>query len=305
MALIIFIGTWPFLWNGFPQSLIKVFAYYKNIGTGMQYQPSSFYIAGFNTFALQWIFFTSPPIVLILTLFGVVSVYLNRRFKDKISLLWLLWFLVPILRVSIPGFSIYGGVRQILEFLPAMAILAALGSWQILRLLKGRMAMKIFMVAMFIWPAFVIVKMHPNQNVYFNFLIGGLKGAAMKHFPSWGNSYGNAYLSGIKWLNQNAAKDSKLALVQGTRPNAPPILLRSDILLDNKNWSGLTRDGEYLMELTFNDTGKAYYYTWEYVDKFLEPVYELKVDDTAILKIWKNDIEHTKKEYRVSETNRY
>jgi len=47
------------------------------------------------------------------------------------------------------------------------------------------------------------------------------------------------------------------------------------------------------MELIFNDTGKDFYYAWEYVDKFLVPVYELKVDGVAILKIWKNDIEHT------------
>ena len=54
------------------------------------------------------------------------------------------------------------------------------------------------------------------------------------------------------------------------------------------------------MELTFNDSGKDFFYVWEYTNKFLIPLYEVKIDGVSILKIWKNDLEHTKKEYRLS-----
>jgi hypothetical protein len=132
-------------------------------------------------------------------------------------------------------------------------------------------------------------------------LIGGLEGAQSKNFPSWGNSFGNAYFQGASWINRNVEKRAKLSLIQGTASNVPPLYLRKDIdylvggNIDSQEtyFSGIERKGEYLMELIFNDTGKDFYYAWEYVDKFLVPVYELKVDGVAILKIWKNDIEHT------------
>ncbi len=55
------------------------------------------------------------------------------------------------------------------------------------------------------------------------------------------------------------------------------------------------------MDLTFNDTVKNYNYTWEYTDQFLIPVYEYKVDNVTILKIWKNDLEHTKADWKLFE----
>lgn len=149
--------------------------------------------------------------------------------------------------------------------------------------------------------------MHPNENVYFNSFIGGLSGAKELNFPSWGNSFGNAYLPGIKWINANAEKEAKVVLLQGTLANAPLIYFRPDIKYlpesdsGKKNYfSGINREGEYIMELTFNDTGKDFFYRWEYVEKFLIPVYELKVDNVTILKIWKNDLNNTKEEMRLA-----
>lgn len=295
-------ASWPYLWESWPKNIFNVVTYYKQVGTGFQYQPERFYLLGFNTFPLQWIIFTTHPLVLILTFIGIISAWTRRNLFNGVTILWLLWLVVPIARVSVPGSNIYGGVRQIMEFIPALALLAGLGTLQVVEWLKVRKAgAKIFLILVFLWPIYVLFKLHPQENVYFNSLIGGLAGAKAWNFPSWGNSYGNAYLAGINWLNKNAPENSKVSLVQGLDPNAPEILLRSDINLSNYNWSGINRGGEYLMELNFNDTGKAFYYAWEYIDKFLIPVYEEKVDGIAILKIWKNDLQHTKPEFRLSE----
>ena len=300
--------SWPFLWHNWFYNFLKVINYYKGVGTAASYQPSSFYILGFNTFPILWILFTTPPAVLFLGFIGILSAWLNRQKKAAVTVLWLIWFIVPILRVSLPGTVIYGGVRQIIEFLPAMALLCALGVYQIGKWTKNNMTVLIICVLIFIWPIYILVKLHPNENVYFNFLIGGLKGAQSRNFPSWGNSFGNAYFQGIKWINQNVPQGSKLSLIQGTLFNVPPILVRKDINFSLENWSGISRGGEYLMDLTFNDTAREFNYEWEYLEKFLVPVYELKVDDVSILKIWKNDLEHTKEAYRLSEvvyTNKF
>ncbi|MDO8619155.1 MAG: glycosyltransferase family 39 protein [Candidatus Daviesbacteria bacterium] len=312
LAGIIFMTSWPTLWQNFPEGIYQVFKYYKEVGTGTQYQPDGFFVLGFNFFPILWIIFTTPPIVLILSAIGVVSALINRQRQGGVTMLWLLWFITPILRVMIPGSNIYGGDRQIMEFLPAMCLLSGLGAWQIHELLKTKINKQsfssnkklvvVFGLLLFIWPVSVLFKLHPNQNVYFNSLIGGLQGAKERNFPSWGNSFGNAYLQGIKWVNQNAEVGSKLSLIQGTPANVPAILVRSDIDYKNTNWSGIERKGEYLMELYFNDTTKTPAYSWEYVDKFLIPVYNLEVDDVAILKIWKNDLEHTRDQYKISES---
>lgn len=143
-----------------------------------------------------------------------------------------------------------------------------------------------------------MVKLHPNQNVYVNSLVGGLQTVKEKNIPYWGNSFGNGYWQMMQWLNKNAEPNSKLALVQGTGLNIPKIKLRSDIAYSNAYWSGINREGEYLMELTHQDSIKLYPYAWDYIEKFLDPVYEVKVDGVAIGKIWKNDIEHTKPAFR-------
>lgn len=303
-ALIIgvFYGTWPFLWQHPWENLLKIINYYTGIGVGVRYQPDSFFVFGFNSYPIQWILFTTSPIILVLIGVGVISAWINRNKYKSVTLLWLLWFLVPIIRVMLPGAVIYGGVRQIIEFLPAMVLISGLGAWQILKWGGNkRVVIRSAILLSFLWPIFILVKLHPNENVYFNQLIGGLRGAKERNFPSWGNSFGSAYRQGIDWINKNVEKEAKLALIQGTPANAPLIFIRPDIDYKNANWSGIERGGEYLMELTFNDTEQAFYYAWEYVDTFLEPLYELKVDGVAILKIWKNDFSHTNKEYRTGE----
>lgn len=308
----IFVGSWPYLWQDWPGSIYKIFGYYKEIGLGVRYQPDQFFLLGFNIFPALWILFTTPPFVLLLSAMGVVAALTRHPSKGKVSILWLLLFLVPIIRVTMPGAVIYGGIRQILEFLPGMALLSGFGAWQINQWSKGRKILSkvvpFVTVALFLWPIFVLIKMHPNENVYFNSFIGGLSGAETRNFPSWGNSFGNAYFQGTQWINQNVGQGAKVALLQGTLANAPLIYFRPDIKYipgnedqGKKNFfSGINREGEYIMELTYNDSGKDFFYRWEYVEKFLIPVYELQVDNVAILKIWKNDLEHTKPEKRSS-----
>lgn len=292
---------WPFLWHNWFDNFTKIVDFYRSVGTVTNYQPPSFYFAGFNSFPILWILLTTPPIILILLSLGLISAFIRKKEKGFVFILWLLWFAIPILRVTVPGSSIYGGVRQIFEFIPAMALLCGLGAYQISKWFRNKKIVRLIMILIFIWPIVVLFRLHPNENVYFNFLIGGLPGAYQKNFPSWGNTFGNVYLKGIEWINKNVESGAKVTLLQGTEGNIPKTLVRQDINYGRVNWSGINRGGEYIMEMIFNDTGKSYFYAWEYVDKFLIPVYEYKVDGVTLLKIWKNDLEHTVPEFQKNE----
>lgn len=294
IVAIIFFGTWPYLWQDPIGNLFQITKYYKDIGTNNS--------NAFNSYPLIWIITTTPPIILILSIMGVISAFFLRQSKEKTSYLWLIWFLLPIARVTIPGTVTYGGIRQIMEYIPALALLSGLGAWRITEKLKLNFQLKIMTCIVLLGLlSLPIIKLHPNENVYFNFLIGGLAGAKQRNVPYWGNSFGNAYKQTIDWINNNAEKEAQLALVQGTGLNVPRIWLRADLNYSNSYWSGLERRGEYLMELTYNNPIREYPYSLNYVETFLLPIYEVKADGVAIAKIWKNDVEHTKPELKMSE----
>ena len=301
IVLVIFFASWPFLWQEPIFNLLKTFGYYKEIGTGAVYQPQ-FIVAGFSTYPLQAIIFTTPLVVLFFSFIGIIGAFANLRKKQKTSFLWLLWFLIPIMRVSLPGASIYGGVRQIMEYIPAMALLTGLGASSMVTWLHGYMArikkpfnhltIQLLILLMFLPITFKIISIHPNQNLYFNPLIGGLQGAAEKNFPGWGITLGNPYLQGVKWLNQNVEPNAKLVLSLGMMTNVPKIKLREDIEFSNALESLTWREGEYIMGLTYYSFPLPY--DTQYPERYLEPVWEKKVEGMSILKIWKNDLAHTK-----------
>lgn len=310
--------SWPYLWDD-PTRILNIFSYYKTIGYTTIYQPKEFLIFNnINTYAIQWILFTTPLVILVFSLMGIFSIF-KERFKEKnnIGLLILLWFFIPILRVSFLNAGIYGGVRQIMEYIPAMAILAGIGAHFLVMTLKNaelelskrfeivktfftrhaeftRITTYVVILLSFIPITLKLISIHPNQNAYFNPFIGGLKGAKEKNFPDWGVTLGSVYKQGVDWINTHAEKDSKLALIRGLMQNVPSITLRSDIFFGEIYYSGSLKKGEYLMEVTD--------YGWmlnipkekrEYIET-LRPLYEVKVDRVAILTIWKNDAKNTK-----------
>lgn len=299
VGVAIFLGSWPMLWADPIKRLAEVYAYYKTIGTNIHFDSQFLTIFRLNTYAGQWILYTTPLVILFFCLFGIVGA-LKRisSEKYKVSLLVLFWFVTPIARVTLPHTNIYGGVRQIMEYIPPMAILAGIGAKYMLDKFKNyRFVVQIVIIGLFIPIIFKMISMHPNESVYFNTIIGGLKGAAARNIPGWGNSLGSTYRQGVKWLNEHAEKGAKLATGFGLRSNIALIDLRSDIRFENRFRSGPKHDGEYIIEVTHEGTQEGSYMR-TYLDHFLTPVYELTVEGVPVLKIWENDFIHTKQEYQ-------
>lgn len=300
-----FFLTWPYLWQNPLEHTLNIFLYYKEIGTGGLGQPQFLIEGGFNLFPITWIGITTPLVILFLTLIGIISALLQKD-KEKTGALLLLWLIVPILRVSFPGSSIYGGIRQIMEFLPAMAILSGLGASNLVQLIRGfpigralpQSLLGCLVLLLFIPHLLVMINIYPNENVYFNGLIGGLKGAQKANIPYYGNSFGNAYYQAVQWLNVNAPEGSSVGLLQGTSVNIPVIFFSPKFNYSNSVWSGINRQGEYLVELTHQGNEVAYPFAWEYVNRVLVPVHQVLVDGVPLAKVWKNDLEHSRPEYR-------
>lgn len=297
ISLAIFIGSWPYLWPSVIMRIKRVIGYYKIIGTTAVVGGPF----GINTYPLVWILFTTPIVILVLSTLGVFnSISLTCKKKDNFAPLILLWFIVPIARVVWPGATIYGGVRQIMEYIPAMAILSGLGTkWLQEKLVDKAIPSKIasfLIIIPFLFLIQTLIRIHPNENAYFNPLIGGLSGAKERQILSWGNTFGGAYRQGVSWINENAEKGAKVALVFELMPNIPSFWFRPDITFHNSLRSGFARQGEYAITFTNQSTlGRSYFDM--YLEKFIDPVFEAKVDGVPVLKVWKNDLEHTREGY--------
>lgn len=302
IGLVIFIGSWPYLWGDIINNLERVVGFYKGIGLGSVADPRFIGPLKTNLYPIFWIITTTPPVTLVLALLGIIfSLVRFRKEKDKVSLLFLLWFLIPIFRVSAPGTNIYGGVRQIMEYIPAMALLAGLGAllikrwWEKFTLSKKLPALilPVILLGLFIPITQTLIKIHPNENAYFNFLIGGLSGAKEKEIVAWGNTFGAAYRQGVDWINKNAEPNSNVVLAFGITPDIPHLFFRNDLTFQNRNRSGYLRQGEYAISLIIQGSDKRSYYDM-YLDRFIEPVYSADVDGVSVLKVWKNDDQHLK-----------
>jgi hypothetical protein len=82
-----------------------------------------------------------------------------------------------------PAFS---GLRHFLFVLPPVAVLAGVGFDAALTWIEARrrvlaMAAYAGLAAWLIWPASVLVRLHPYEYLYFNPLVGGLQGAALRY----------------------------------------------------------------------------------------------------------------------------
>lgn len=293
IGLTILVLTWPYLWGDPINGVLRMVGFYKTIGSSSSVTGSLF---GLNFYPLKWILYTTPLIILFLSSIGIAKSALGfRKLKTNPEILFVIWFLISVFRVMAPGSNIYGGVRQIMEFIPAMALLSAVG----FSVIAKRVSVKwsyVLAIIIYIPIFFKILSIHPNENVYFNMLVGGLSGAKESNIPFWGFSFGSPYRQAAVWLNKNLEKDAGLVYTYDLIPNMPRIWLRTDINLYNAQRSGYLRKGEYAMGLTYQGTSTRSYYEM-YLEKFIDPLFEAKVDDVAILKIWKNDKEHLKKQY--------
>ncbi|MBX4205834.1 glycosyltransferase family 39 protein [Candidatus Microgenomates bacterium] len=291
VGLIIFVASWPYLWPDPVTRISGVVNFYKDIGTTETFDSRFIGPLGINLYPIIAIILTTPIAVIILFALGLLFAFMMfKKEKDLHTLLILLWFFIPLIRVTWPGSNIYGGLRQIMEYIPAMAIISGLGIAKILERFKfnEKLFPSIISLIVCILIIYPTVKYHPNQNTFFNPLIGGLDGAKKINFPYWGNSFGASYRQAAVWLNKNAPDGSTVVLARELSPNMPKIWLRPDLLFDNRMRSGPAMKGEYAVALIYQGVQDRSYYD-AYLERFLKPVYEVRVDNTAILKIWKNE----------------
>jgi hypothetical protein len=295
----VFFASWPQLWYKPIENFLSVISYYREVGVNIDYTPGFRTIFGISTYAIQWILYTTYPLILFLAGIGIVFSVINFIFfRDTLPILFVLWLFIPLVRASLPTTSIFGGVRHIIEYIPALSLLAGYGMHQIILHVKKRVRLVVVIVIFiaFIPYGITLWRLHPAENVYFNTFVGGLSGAKRMNLTGWGNTDGGIYTIALKWLNAHAEKGAHIAV--GFSEVADFYLpdFREDLLADNK-FSGYFMEGEYIVALTHNSE-LEHTYRLLYPETFLEPVFVWSIDGVGLIKIWKNSREFMKNDLK-------
>lgn len=174
--------TWPVLWGnplvGLAQRVSEMprFELHEVLFQGSLYASGS----------LPWQYLPTLLAVqltlpcLLLFLIGIpYSWVLSRADRDRRMVLILswLWFLLPAVAVMLRWISIYNSFRHVLFALPPAFLVMGFGAQALSDALR-RPALRVGLATLALVPGMVgIVRLHPYEYIYYNELVGGVRGA--------------------------------------------------------------------------------------------------------------------------------
>lgn len=146
-------------------------------------------------------FLVTTPLFIYFSLFGFIFLAKTGRLIKLI----LISIFMNILILIIVRPVVYDGIRHLLYFIPQIALLAA---FCFIQLLKSKTHFAKLIVIIIVISLLKVnidyVTLHPYEYVYFNEIIGGIKGADKKfELDYWGASNKSA----TEWIKNNIVKD--------------------------------------------------------------------------------------------------
>jgi MFS family permease len=227
-GMLLMIAAWPYLWRDPVTRLMDNFNYLvlRSGATEATINP---------WFA---VLMTTPPILLIAFASGLPSIVRGALRREPFSVLLSAWLVVLAIRISMV--ANFDGVRHFLEFFPALAIVAAVGTVEVASWIASRAAPRwrsAVLAAVVAVPiattAVATIRSHPFQTAYWNAFAGGLGGAQARDLPQSCDYWAASYRDGLAWTNANAPRGSLLMVpIAGHAVRlVAPLRLRHDIRL--------------------------------------------------------------------------
>ena len=293
IAIAVHFLTWPYLYTN---PLGRLFRYYNFIFSQGERGGSGYW----NPDAILQTIITMPEILLILLIIGfsgAVMLIIKGNGRPFFQLL-LVWFTVPILRAILPSAQNFDGIRHFIEFLPAACLLMGYGASKFIDLLS-KWKPKYRILWQGILSLIILLNLgiahwifHPYQYIYFNSLVGGLRGAHERmNLPEATDYWAVSYRQGINWLNKNAEPGSYLSvpIAQWNYRLIAPLWLRNDIGYASRKQVDevhATGSSVYLMFIT-----RENFYLpviWECINSD-GVVHEIVIEQVPIMQICKFD----------------
>jgi len=177
---------------------------------------------------LLMIQFSVPMLVAVPVGLYVVARTARRRGGDgAMVILLVLWFSLPFLAQILLIVPLYGNIRQLLFITVPAVILAGVGWDSAMRKLNRRWAHVLAIVLVLAPGVYHVIRFHPYEYVYYNELIGGVRGAEGSYMlDHWCTSYREL----VEQLNLSAPPNSRAATWGPV--DAAAKFARSDLLVE-------------------------------------------------------------------------
>ena len=248
VANFITILTWPYLGanylNHFPELLdvAKSFYWSNNVLFMGQEIPSTHLPW---TYLPVWFCVTTPLFILFFLAASFIAI--KNKMANPLYILMGTAVTVNAAFVLVLKPVLYDGLRHFLFLLPIFAVIAALGAVEWLKQ-KGRsLGFKIILsLCLFngLWVAYQMTLLHPYEYIYFNELIGGLKGSQGKFDNDyWGASFKEA----VDWLEKNETADPQKTYKITGSGNSYQIFY---YFTPNMKWVDELKDADYYISYT-------------------------------------------------------
>ncbi len=303
LAILIFYAfftylIWPYLWEEPINHFITAFNSFKNYSWGGSVLYLGDYIKGNNLpwhYSFVWIGISTPVIYLLLFIIGSYKVFYNfltnldglwKNLDEKLDLFILAFFCGPLIAVIIFNSTLYNGWRQLYFIYPALIYLSIFGLNYFLNFNWGKLfKFSIFIIifsSIFI-NVFILIKLHPFQNIYFN-LLAEKKANNLFEIDYWG--LGNAH-SISKILNELNETESISIKTASFTP-----LKYSRYIINNKKINNIDFTGTSKINSEYIFTNYTYEADPKFKKKYLIPenykkVYTLKRGKIVINEIFK------------------
>lgn len=177
----------------------------------------------------QYLIYTTPLVVLLGIGLFVGGVPFYRKHPNRYFYLLIVFTIVfPFLYIIYRGSNLYDGIRQVLFIYPPLVVISSLAFHHLYNFISQKylkVGLTILLAGLMALPLSFMVSNHPHQYVYFNQLVGGVKGAFGDfEMDYWGHSAKPAAQWLGKRLTKNGELDSSVNVTMNFLPNANSVL---------------------------------------------------------------------------------
>jgi len=287
--------TWPLLWTSPLENFLAAFKFMSNfkVSVDMLYWGNTIVSTQLPWhYPISWIIITTPVLLLILWLIGFINTGLcfftqlsvalkNSHFLQDI--LFLSLCIGPVAGTILFNTSLYDGWRHLYFVYPAMILIATKGWITIYQTCKAYVILKLLLhtltILSLITTAAWMMRAHPYQNVYFNFLVGA-DWKSKFDVDYWGMSNLNA----LQYISR-ADQSPNIKIWPASYLNLRPALT----LLDPQDQSRIQladqKEGaDYIMS-KYRNSPKISPYIKLCFDKF----YEIKAGNEIIFSVFRSN----------------
>ena len=285
---------WPYLWTDPLGNFVES---YRNLGHFVRWKDTVLYLGQWFPapelpwhYPLVWIAITTPLAYLALALLGVGRTVLGlartaaQRYESvRFELIASAWLALPLAAVILGRSVLYDGWRQLYFVYPALVLLALSGIEALLRLgarPAGRKRIALaaagggLLLANVASVLAFMIRHHPHQNLYFNALAGGMERAkASFDLDYWGLTF----REGLEYIARtDASPEIPIFFAYGAKESI-------DILPASER--ARFRPLEEVKGAKYVLTN--YRWATEDYDSALDKVYEITIDGTAVMAVYR------------------